>query len=113
MQDTLFHGRFSVNVPARILAYEKKICLPNGTNIAASAGFQHLGGGLDTPLRQRFRPILGAQLRFGSVGDGNMVYSGDGFSLKQRIPLPLHKFKLRYPRVELEVGALPLSKVLT
>ena len=41
--------------------------------------------------------------RFGSVGGGNVVFNGDSFSLKQRLPLPLRRLGLRYPRFELEV----------
>lgn len=103
-KDTIFNGRFSVNVPARIVAYQKKVQLPNGANVAVSAGTQFIGG-RGTPLSQQFKPIFGVQLRFGSVGDGNIVFAGDGFHCKQRVPVPLGWAGVTYPKLDLETYA--------
>ena len=108
VKDTILGGRFQANIPARVLAYSKTLTLPNGMNVALSLGGQYLGSGdnplLRLPFKQRFKPICGFQLRFGGgAGEGsNVVYNGDGFSVKQRVPLPLGMLGLRYPRFELE-----------
>ena len=105
-QDTLFNGRFSANIPGRVFAYEKHVGLPNGMNVAVTAGAQYVGArGLPgISFRDHFKPLCGFQLRFGGVsrGDGDVVYSGEGFSVKQRVPLPLGLLGLRYPAVDLE-----------
>jgi hypothetical protein len=54
-------------------------------------------------LRDHFRPLLSAQLSFGAGPGGNVVMTGDGFSCKQRLPVPRRWTGLSYPRFELEV----------
>ena len=105
VKDTILGGRFSVNVPARVIAYQKNLFLPNGMNVALSAGAQYVDGIHAESLSSRIKPICGLQLRFGSVGSGNVVYSGDGFSVKQRVPLPLGLLNLDYPKIDLETFA--------
>ncbi|KAL4459124.1 hypothetical protein ABPG75_013989 [Micractinium tetrahymenae] len=108
-KDTLFHGRFSLNVPARMVEYRKKFALPNGSTVAVSAGLQHVGARWDTrPLQDQFRPMLSMQLHFADLsghGSGNVVYTGDGFNLKQRVPIPSRWTGLKWPKVELEAYA--------
>ena len=73
-KDTILNGRFSVNVPSRVLEYRKRLTLPNGTCLAISGGAQYVvvGGGGGQRLSDRVRPFLGAQLLLGGVGNGNM-----------------------------------------
>lgn len=110
-KDTLFHGRFSVNVPARMVEYRKKFALPNGSMLAVSAGLQHVPGGgrWDArPLRDQFRPMISMQLQLADMsgrGSGNIVYTGDGFNLKQRVPIPSSWTGLQWPKFELEAYA--------
>lgn len=108
-KDTLFRGRFSLNVPARMIEYRKKFALPNGSTVAVSAGLQHVGDRWDTrPLRDQFRPMLSVQLHLADLsgrGSGNIVYTGDGFNLKQRVPIPSRWTGLKWPRVEVEAYA--------
>ncbi|KAI3424109.1 hypothetical protein D9Q98_009470 [Chlorella vulgaris] len=107
-KDTLFHGRFSVNVAGRMVEYRKKFQLPNGTGLAVSAGLQHTAGWNDLttrPFRDQIHPTLAAQLTLGSGSSGNVVMSGDGFDCKQRVPIPRRFTRLQYPRFELETFA--------
>jgi len=104
LQDTIFNGRFGVNVPGRILAYKKKLRLPNGANIAVNAGAQYLHGH-GTSFLHSFKPFCGFQMRFGSFGDGTVVYAADGFRVKQRVPVPLNWLRLDYPKFDLETYA--------
>lgn len=53
-------------------------------------------------LMRNFKPFCGVQLRFGSVGSGNIVATGDGFHLKQRLPIPVGLIGLKYPKFDLE-----------
>ena len=71
-KDTILNGRFSVNVPSRVLEYRKRLTLPNGTCVAISGGVQYVGGGGGRSLADRVRPFLGAQLQLGGIGSGNM-----------------------------------------
>lgn len=107
-KDTIFHGRFSLNVPARMVEYRKKFQLPNGTGLAVSAGLQHIGGDWDLSsrsLRSQFKPLVAAQFNFGSSSGGNVVFAGDGFNVKQRVPIPRRWVGIPYPRFELETYA--------
>lgn len=115
-RDTLLNGRFSVNIPAKVAAYSKELPLPNGMWVSVTAGLQHVGGGGgaignavngalgNNIFGRNFKPICGFQLRSSPMAGagGNMVYSGDGFSVKQRVPLPLGLLGLEYPRFDLE-----------
>lgn len=101
-KDTIFHGRFSINIPGKVVAYQKNLFLPNGMNVSVSAGAQFIDTLPGEPLTKRIKPMCGIQLRFGSGGDGNIVYAGDGFSVKQRVPLPLKLLGVEYPKVDLE-----------
>lgn len=106
-RDTLLNGRFSVNIPGRVAAYSKDLQLPNGMWVSATAGVQHVGsggGGGGGIFSRGFKPLCGFQLRSSPMAGagGNMVYSGDGFSVKQRVPLPLGLLGLQYPRFDLE-----------
>ncbi|EFN53463.1 expressed protein [Chlorella variabilis] len=108
LHDTIFHGRFSLNVPARMVEYRKKFQLPNGTGLAVSAGLQHIGGDWDLSsrsLRSQFKPLVAAQFNFGSSSGGNVVFAGDGFNVKQRVPIPRRWVGIPYPRFELETYA--------
>lgn len=71
-------------------------------NVALSAGSQYIGPGHGIGFKSRFKPLVGFQIRFGGGQEGNVVYSGDGFSIRQAIPLPMHLVGLKYPKFDLE-----------
>lgn len=88
IRDTLFNGKVSMNIPARLIEYRKQFYLPNGTSLSIGAGTRYIGGGATAFSNDNFRPILGAQLLFGGFGAGsNTVFSGNGFNIKKRLPL--------------------------
>lgn len=101
-QDTIFHGRFNVNVPAKIVAYTKNVTLPNGMNVTVSAGGQYIGPGHGSTFQSRFKPLCGFQIGFAGGKEGNVIYSENGFSVRQAVPLPLHLIGVKYPRFDLE-----------
>ncbi|GAB4813282.1 hypothetical protein N2152v2_000328 [Parachlorella kessleri] len=107
-KDNIIGGRFSVNVPDRLLEYRKKLRLPNGASIALSGGCQYVEAG-GPQLRDRFKPMLAVQVQLGDMGAGNAVWSGDGFDLKNRISTPL----LDYPKLEFEVYSSVKVPLLT
>lgn len=100
VRDTLLNGRFSVNVPARLLAYQKNLGLPNGMVACLSAGTQYVGGGAvgsTVTTRPHFKPYYGLHVRFGGGVDhddeqrhGHVIVGPEGgFQIKQRVPVPL------------------------
>jgi hypothetical protein len=102
-QDTILNGRFNVNFGAKIVAYSKNVTLPNGMNVALSAGSQYIGPGHGSTFKSRFKPLLGFQIGLaGGQGEGNVVYSAEGFSVRQAVPLPMHLLGIKYPRFDLE-----------
>ena len=70
--------------------------------VSLSAGSQYIGPGHGIGFKSRFKPLCGFQIRFGGGQEGNVVYSGDGFSVRQAIPLPMHLVGIKYPRFDLE-----------
>jgi hypothetical protein len=58
-QDTIFNGRFNVNVLAKVIAYSKHVTLPNGMNVTVSAGSQYIGPGHGSTFKARFKPLCG------------------------------------------------------
>jgi hypothetical protein len=101
--DTILNGRFNVNIPAKIFAYSKNVTLPNGMNITLSAGSQYQGPGHGSTFKSRFKPLCGVQIGFAGGQEGNVVYTQDGFSVRQAVPLPLHLVGVDYPKVDLEM----------
>jgi len=101
-RDTIFHGRFNVNVPARIVAYSKNVTLPNGMNVTVSAGSQYIGPGHGSSFKSRFKPLCGFQIGFAGGQEGNVIYSEHGLTMRQAVPLPLHLLGIKYPRLDLE-----------
>jgi hypothetical protein len=71
-------------------------------NVALSAGSQYIGPGHGSTFKSRFKPMMGFQIKFGGGQEGNVVYSQDGFSVRQAIPLPMHLVGIKYPRFDIE-----------
>lgn len=87
IKDKLFNGKVSLNIPARMLEYRKKIILPNGAAISIGAGSRFIGGADSLLSKNNFAPILGMQLLMGGLGGqgSNAVFAGNGFNVKKRV----------------------------
>jgi hypothetical protein len=116
VQDRVLKGKFAVNVPGRMLAYQKSLPLPNGTFVSLSAGVQYLDREnallrQGSTLARYIRPFYGLQFKLGHPEGheqsggvfNNMVWTGSGLHLRQKFPLPLGLLGLpKYPRFDVE-----------
>ena len=84
LQDVIFGGRITLNVPEQQVEYRKRVTAPNGTQVVFNGSCCYRD--------RRLVPNLGVQLEFGGAthspeGHSNAVWVGNSFDVRQRFTI--------------------------